>query len=556
MITPTVPVNDEKAQEIIRDFGELSGQRGVWESHWQEIAERVWPNYSWGFNPYWYTTPGQKKTEFLFDSTAALGLDRFAAILDSLLTPRDQKWHRLQADNADLMKNRAIQLYFEDINNILFKYRYLPQANFPAQNQMNYKAMGAFGTGIMFTDELDGGIGLRYKSCSLGECYIRQNHQGIVDTVFRFFAYTARQAVQHWGEDKVGDQIREAYKAGKQQQFHFIHMVEPRADFDPGRKDAKGKKWASYYVCKEDERIIEEGGYHSFPYSVGRDQQAYNETYGRSRAMDLLPAIKTLNEEKKTILKAGHRAVDPILLAHDDGVLDGFSLKPGAINYGGVNSQGQVMVHALPTGNLQIGKELMDDERSLINDGFLVNLFQILTENPQMTATEVLERTREKGILLAPTVGRQQSEYLGPMVIRELDILSRQGLLPPMPPLLKEAQGEYKIVYDSPMSKAQRAEEAAGLARTIEQFLTVVNVTQDPTPLDHFDWDKIVPAVADINSVPLHWMKDPKVVAQARAQRLKQQQEQQTLNAAPGLAQAAKVAHQIQSSPQGQGNGQ
>ena len=47
----------------------------------------------------------------------------------------------------------------------------------------------------------------------------------------------------------------------------------------------------------------------------------------------------------------------------------------------------------------------MDEERSLINDAFLVSLFQILTETPNMSATEVIERTNEKGILLAPTVG-------------------------------------------------------------------------------------------------------------------------------------------------------
>ena len=61
------------------------------------------------------------------------------------------------------------------------------------------------------------------------------------------------------------------------------------------------------------------------------------------------------------------------------------------------------------------------------------NETQILQDNPRMTATEVIERTREKGILLAPTVGRQQSEYLGPLVDREIDVLVEQGLLPPMP---------------------------------------------------------------------------------------------------------------------------
>ena len=153
------------------------------------------------------------------------------------------------------------------------------------------------------------------------------------------------------------------------------------------------------------------------------------------------------------MLKQGHRALDPVLLAHDDGVIDGFTLQPGAINPGGVSSDGRLLVQPLPVGNVQAGKELMDDERQLINDTFLISLFQILTENPQMTATEVAERVKEKGILLAPTIGRQQSEYIGPMVERELDILGRQGKLPPMPRLLKSAQGQYKHVYDSPISK-------------------------------------------------------------------------------------------------------
>ncbi|MDN8888877.1 portal protein, partial [Staphylococcus aureus] len=80
------------------------------------------------------------------------------------------------------------------------------------------------------------------------------------------------------------------------------------------------------------------------------------EIYGRSPAMNVLPAIQTLNEEKKILIKQGHRVVDPVLLAHDDGVMDGFSLKPGALNYGGVNAQGQKLVHTLDTGNVAVGK--------------------------------------------------------------------------------------------------------------------------------------------------------------------------------------------------------
>ncbi|HMU86911.1 MAG TPA: portal protein, partial [Agitococcus sp.] len=263
--------------------------------------------------------------------------------------------------------------------------------------------------------------------------------------------------------------------------------------------------------------------------------------YGRSPAMDVLPSIKTLNEQKKTMLKQGHRAVDPVLLAHDDGVLDSFSLKPGSINFGGITADGTPLVQPLPVGSVAIGKEMMDEERNLINDAFLITIFQILTESPQMTATEVLERTKEKGILLAPTIGRQQSEYLGPLIEREIDVLTKQRLIPPMPQALIEAKGEYRIEYDSPLSRAQRAEEASGLMRTVETAIQVVNVTQDPSPLDYFDWDVIIPEMGTIQAVPERWMRSQEQVEEMRAGRAKQQEQQQLIQAAPAAAAMIKA---------------
>lgn len=538
-------LNENVAERVLREFSTVLTSRGTWESHWQEVAERIWPSMAWKFNPNWYSNPGMKKNDNVFDSTASLALNRFGAILDSLLTPRNSKWHTLAATDPKLNKNREIRLWFEDVTRLLFHFRYAPAANFASQNQQNYKSVGAFGTGCLFTDKLSQTQGLRYKAISLGEIYFVENHQGIVDKAFRAFDLTIRQAVQKWG-DKVPEKMRAFLDRDPEHVFHFVHLVEPREDVDYSRRDHKGMPFASYYVCKDENSVIEEGGFRTFPYSVPRYDQIPGELYGRSPAMDLLPAIKTLNEEKKTMLKQGQRVVDPVLLAYDDGVLDSFSLKPGAINPGGVTSDGRPLIHALPTGNLTAGKELMDDERTIINDGFLVSLFQILTESPQMTATEVLERTREKGILLAPTIGRLQSEYLGPTIDREIDLLSQQGLLPPMPMLLREARGEYKIIYDSPLTRAQRAEEASGLMRTIENLLQVVQITQDPSPLFAFNFDVIAPEIAEINAVPFHWMNSPEKIAQMKADRAQQQQAEQMSNAAPGAAAMMNASAKMQ----------
>jgi len=532
--------NEEIAATVIRDFQRRAGNRWNFESQWQEIAQRMVPLHNRNFNTYnQFITKGEKRTEFIFDSTASTALGRFASILDSLLTPRNQTWHRLMVDEPALQKSRQVRLYFEEVNRLLFKHRYAPTANFASQNQQVYKSLGAYGTSAMFIDELANGPGLRYKSIHLSQLFFSENHQGIVDDCVRYFPMTARQAYHKWGEN-IPDLLRSQLETNPDYETWFIHQVKPREDVDIFRADMKGMPYVSYYVSMVGRKLLSEGGFNTFPYAISRYEQAENEVYGRSPAMEVLPTIKTLNEQKKTMLKQGHRTVDPVLLAHDDGVVDNFSMKPGAINPGGVTADGRPLIHALPVGNLSAGQEVMNDDRQIVKDAFLVTIFQILTETPAMTATEVLERTREKGILLAPTIGRQQSEYLGPMIEREVDVLSRQGILPPMPMELKQYQAEYRIEYDSPLSRAQRSEEASGVMRTLETALNIAAQMQDPSVLDNFNLDVIIPQLADIQGVPESWMNGPDVVAQRRQGRAQQAQQQQTINALPNAASMIK----------------
>jgi len=300
--------------------------------------------------------------------------------------------------------------------------------------------------------------------------------------------------------------------------------------------------FASRYISVTGKVIVEEGGYHTFPYSVSRHVVASGEVYGRSPAMMVLPNIKVLNEQKQTVLKQGHRITDPIILLHDDGVMDGFSLKPGALNYGAVNAEGRPLAHTLPTGNLAIAREMMDEERKIIKDAFYVTLFEILVEDRrEMTATEVLERMREKGVLLAPAMGRQYTEAFGPQTEREVDLLSQQGLLLPVPAILRDAQAEWKAEYDSPLSRAMRAEEASGFFRWSEFALKAAVEAQDPSALDWIDMDTAMPELADINAVPIRWVRTVEAVLARRQGRSQAQATQQLIDAAPAVAGLVKA---------------
>ncbi len=536
---------DKRADEIIRRQERMAADRTTLDSHCEEIAERILPRMKGAFTSLANTArnqQGEKNTEKMLDATGAIALDRFVAVLDSMLTPQNSKWHRLRSTDPTLNRNAEVARYFDAVNDILFRQRYAPEAGFATNNHERYVSLGAFGTGTLFVDKREKG-GLRYRCYPLAELYMAENHQGIVDTIHRRFRLTARQAVQKFGADNLPEKITKALEKNPEEESEFIHCVFPRDDVAYGRADFKGMPWASYYVSIDGKVVVQEGGFTSWPYPTGRYVQAPGETYGRSPAMMVLPNIKVLNEQKRTMLKMGHRLVDPILLAHDDGVIDAFSMKPGALNFGGIDSQGRKLVAPLdmPTGQLQNLEKLMEQERAPVNDAFLVTLFQILVESPTMTATEVLERTREKGLLMNPTLARQMSDYLGPLIDREIDVLSRQGLLPPMPALLTEAGGEYEIVYESPLARNMRYEEGSGMMRLLEMAGTYANATQDPRPLDWFDFDAAVPALADILGVPARWISTPEQVEANRAKRDQAAQLAQMTQAAPGAAAVIKA---------------
>lgn len=187
----------------------------------------------------------------------------------------------------------------------------------------------------------------------------------------------------------------------------------------------------------------------------------------------------------------------------------------------------------------------MDQRRKIINDAFLVTLFQILVDSPNMTATEAMLRAQEKGALLAPSMGRQQSEFLGPLIERELDILARAGVLPPMPDALIQAGGLIDVEYQSPLNKAQRAEEGVAIMNTLQAITPLAQI--NPGVMDVFDPIAIARELAEINGVPAKVLRTEEDIQALKDQQAQAAQAQQLLQAAPVASGVVKDLAQAQS---------
>ena len=110
--------------------------------------------------------------------------------------------------------------------------------------------------------------------------------------------------------------------------------------------------------------------------------------------------------------------------------------------------------------------------------------------------------------------------------------------------ILKEAGGEYEIVYDSPMSRMQRAEELVGVQRTMELLSPFAQI--DPTVLDIFDRDELARLTAEVSGVPTPVLRSPETIKKLREDRAAQEQQMMELQAAQPLAAAMKDAAQAQ----------
>jgi hypothetical protein len=536
-------MRDNTAEQVNAIHDRMKNRRCNWESHWQEIAERVLPSHAVFNRKYLYG--GEKRTQRIFDATSAFALTRFAAIMESLLTPHTQVWHRLKSPFEEVNANPDVQRYFYDANRVLFGMRYSSAAGFIAASQEYYLSVGGFGTGAIFLQEVNTNYGVEYRyiSVPLSELFIETDFSGRAKRVVREWERTADQIVREFDGRKgstIGDDLRRAASKEPERKYTVLHYVGPADEHGGGGRQGFG--YVSYYVLKDTGSTLSKGGYYSMPYIIGRYMTAPAEDYGRSPAMIVLPDIKMLNEMSRTNIRAAHRAAEPPLLTMEDGSLTRISMQPNALIGGGLDDQGRQRVVPMQTGgDVGLSLEMMNQRRQMINDAFFITLFQILVETPRMTATEVIERAQEKSSLLSPIMGRQQHELLGPLIDRELDIAERSGALPEMPAELRDAGGQFVIEYESPLTRMQQAEEVSGIMRTLETVLPVMQI--DPSVADNFDWDETTRILSRANGAsPKIMRKVEEVIAMREARAQAEQQQQQAMMAEPVSAAVKNTA--------------
>ena len=503
-------MTDDTAVALIERADCLKAERAALESAWQEIAEALRPARADFTLPLVSATGLPPNRRGTFDSAPALAADNLAAGLWGMITNSANAWFELRHPVTAINDRQEVRLWLDACTRTLRDTFAANGQKFYARVLELYQDLVAFGTAVFYVDEtppngVHGG-GLHFSCRHLGE----------VDTLYRRFVFTARQAERRWG-DAAGERVLRALTRNRpDEKFEFLHAVVPNDDRDPKRADTRGMGWRSVTVAIADKRVVAEGGYHEFPFMVPRWSTAARQVYGDSPAMLALADVKMLNAMGKLTIGAAQKTLDPPLLAADERGLRGVRTMPGAIIYGGIDSQGRARYQPLVTNaQVNLGLEMAEQRRQAIREAFYFSLL-LMVASPNATATEVLAREQEKLRLMGPHLGRIESEFLDPCIDRVFAVMMRSGALPPPPPAVLAVPG-LKVEYVSPLARAQKAAEGEAIVRTFEAMAPLM--ASAPTVVDNFDTDAVARALADAYGMPVRAIRDPAVVAAMRAAR-------------------------------------
>lgn len=512
-------MSKESATRFIKYYEKLKADRTNWDAHWREVTQNTMPNKD---NVHGGNSAGEKKGIELYDTTGVHSNVLLGAALHGMLTNPSLPWFGLTTGDDSIDSDDNVRKWLQDCSRIMLNV--MNNSNFQTEIHEVYLDLGSLGTGALLIEEDDVDV-IRFLSIPIYEMYIDENYKGSVSTVARCFKKPIKDIVEEYGEDVFKENGLIGLLKDPLKEFELLHIMGENTTFNPYVDNMGNFKFYSETILKDKKVTLRSKGFNSWPIPIPRWNKVSGEKYGRSPAMNCLPDIKMINQMMKTTLRAAQKMVDPALQAPDEGMMGPLRTTPGAINWYRAGTSDRV--EAIQTnGRVDFGFQLMDDVRKRIRSAFFIDQLQ-MPQGPQMTATEVMQRTEEQLRLLGPILGRQHNELLKPLVDRVFDICFRRGLFAKIPAKLAGLK-KIDVQYSSQIAQAQKLAALESFNRMLSMATPLFQM--DPNTMDNMDMDQAFTYIAKTVGLPYELIRtknDVKKLRDAKAEQAQAMQEQQ-----------------------------
>jgi hypothetical protein len=502
---------------------------------WQQVAD-----YGLGRREFIAkVNPGRPRQIPIYDGTFQHSSDAMVAAVQAMVFNQATQWAWIVPEDPELAKDEEVMKYYQQMTEVVFKIFNHPEACFPSTITESVTDWVNFGNCCIYTDQDDTGI--YFQAMPLNEMIVDINCRGLVDTFYREFTYTAKQAVDEFAEH-AGTGARKAFADQKfDEPFMFIHAVLPRGLF-PSRPPANDShEFLSIYANITDGEIVREKGYTEQPFSFARYNTDAGEIYGRGPGINAISDAKMLNRMRKTRISAAEKGTDPVILQSDDGVMGNVKTHPGArIIIRDTGSRTIPPVSYLESrARFDISDVAFDQTREQVRAHFSHELLETIAD-PRMTATQIIEIGARSAQKIGPPVLRLQSELGEQTLRRVVGLADRAGKFDHIAKPDRLAGVKFAVDYVSPAMKAQLSADAQAVMTSVNTGMQWAQGA--PEVLDNFDMDKSIRILTEALGDAAKILRSNGEVRRIRQTRAAREEEQRQLEQLEKASQVAKNA--------------
>ena len=489
-ITPSIGDTTNAVATFLKRFKKAEGIKDYWKDKFEEAYEYCLPQRE----SFYEESPGERRTDKIFDETAVVGIQEFASRLQAGMTPTFARWADFEAGSEipdDLKPQINEQL--DAITGYVFEI--LQNSNFNTEVHECFMDL-AVGTGCLLVEEGDAIHPIKFNAIPLPRITLNSGPDNKIDQVYRtrYVDYEDLQSVYPKGN--IPFEILEKVRHTKTK-CTVVEGVMRLYD------EPNVEKYKYCVVLPKEKIMIEEKilkGNASNPYLVFRWNKASGEVYGRGPIFNAMAAIKTTNLTVEMILQNAQMSISGIYTFEDDGVInpDNIQLVPGSLIPVSPGSRGLVPLNG--AGDFNVAQLILSDMRTNIKKALYMETLG-RPEGTPMSATEVAERMADLSRQIGSSFGRLQSEFVTPLLRRVIRILSKQGRID-----IPSVDGkEVKVVPRSPLAKAQHQQDVADVSR----FNEIIAMTFGPQMLNMIvKQDEVAKYLAEKMNLPEKLIRD------------------------------------------------
>lgn len=433
--------------ELLKRFKRARGGRENWEDLWQDIYDLVMPARE-GFYEH---TPGEERTEEIFDETALVSLAEFISRIHQGVIPSHLMWFRFEPgpEITDPQQRVELQAQLDLVGQFIWDA--IVNSNFVNEAQEVLTDIAIGWSTLIIEDGRDGKL-LNFKCVPQSHTFWDVGPNKEVDGVFRIREKVRIADLKRiWPDAKISASLQ-----GKMQGSPDAATSLVEASYRDW--DELGTPTYIYQiVAGEDKSLVidrEDLGLGARPYVTPRWSVAAGEVYGRGPLVSALPAIRTTNLVTEMILENSQMAISGLWQVDDDGTInvDNVEIVPGAVYARPPESRGLERTDS--PSNFNVADIVLSQQQENIRKALFAENLGPLDQTPR-SATEINARMQNLAEQTSGPSGRLKVEWLDRMLQRIVWLFTRAGILE-MPKLDGR---EIRVVAKSPLARAQKFEE-------------------------------------------------------------------------------------------------